>query len=119
MSCDESLNYYVTRMAELKSNYDAEIAACESKLSVAESTLINIRENISNLINVCKEEQSKKYTNYAIEELRNYLDWFSINISLQVYCGDEEYQNKINRIKQLIELREQTLVLIEKIINIS
>ena len=46
MSCDESLNYYVTRMAELKSNYDAEIAACESKLSVAESTLINIRENI-------------------------------------------------------------------------
>lgn len=115
MSCDESLNYYVTRMAELKSNYDAEIAACDSKLSIAESTLINIRENISNLINVCKEEQSKKYTNYAIEELKNYLDWFSINISLQVYCGDEEYQNKINRIKQLIELREQTLVLIEKI----
>lgn len=115
MTCSESLNLYETKMLELTNKYSINIENCEKKLVKAKTTLTNINMNIATLVSVCKDEKSKRHVNYAIEELFQYLQWFSINIDLQFYCGDEEYQNKINKIKQLMKLKEETEFYIKKV----
>ncbi len=115
MNCNESLTEYEIEMAELESAYSSDIVRCDKNLSSAQTTLQNIRANIAVLVDSCKDELINKYTNFAIEELQPYLEWFSISVDLQTYCGDEEYQSKVEKIKQLIILKEQTEELIDKI----
>ena len=76
MNCNESLTKYEIEMAELESAYSSDIVRCDKNLSSAQTTLQNIRANIAVLVDSCKDELVKKYTNFAIEELQPYLNGF-------------------------------------------
>ena len=117
MNCNEALKYYEQRIQELKNEYTRNIKKCDDNLEAAQDSLITINNGIAFLCDDCKSDYMKNYTNYAIDELSQYLEWFSVSIEKKESVERIKHQEKIEKINELIKLREKTSQLIEEIQN--
>ena len=117
MNCNESISEYESKMNALTEAYCADLKKCVQEADAAKNTLADIDQSIKKLTKLCKAELSKKYANMAIEELSDYLNWFSVQVDSQPYGGDEAYVSVVEKIKTLNQLKEKTVQLIADINN--
>ena len=105
MNFDDKLLEYKTQMEQLQQEYSKQCTDVANKIDKAKESRCKIIAKIKERSVVLKKENTKKYTNYAINELSVYLDWFSVRVELQDYCGDETLTSLRDDIKKLYDLK--------------